>query len=162
MQPTIRKTGSLLAILRIVLAPVVWLIVFACAMAVVACTFFSDELKRQIPVGIVMVGSFVALGSFPVNLAIFGFIVEPVLHSKFNRTTVTLLLLVGIVAGWSFVGLQMVDLVTGISSHRKALAFFPFPFASIVTFCSFVLISPSKLNSGKTNPSHALTAQTPT
>ncbi len=162
MQSTIRTTGSLLAILRIVLAPIVWLVVFACATAVVACIFFSDDLKQQMPVGIVMVGSYVVLGSFPVNLAIYGFVAEPVLQSKLNRTTATTLLLVGIVASWSFIGLLMVDLITGISWYRKALVFCPFPFASIVTFCSFVLISPGKLNSAKANPSHALTVQNPT
>jgi hypothetical protein len=56
----------------------------------------------------------------------------------------------------------MVDLMTGISWYLKALAFCPFPFASIVTFFSFVLISPSKSKPSKVNPNHALTVQTTT
>jgi hypothetical protein len=162
MQPTVRNSGNLLAIFRIILAPVIWLVVFVSAMAVVACTYFSDELKQHIPVGFVMVSSYIVLGSFPVNLAIYCFVVEPVLQSKSNRTTVTTLLLVGIVASWSFVGLQMVDLMTGVSWHHKALVFGPFPFASIVTFCSFVLVSPSKSNPAKVDPGHALAVQTRT
>jgi len=110
-------------------------------MYAVTNVFFADELSQRVPFVVNVVGTFVMLGSVPVNLAMYCIVVEPALKKKRNRGVVVLMLLVGVISASFYVGFLFIDLLSGISWYRRLLLITPFAFATITTFGLYLQMS---------------------
>jgi hypothetical protein len=127
-----RRNDSL--ILYFVLA-LIWILVFLLSVLLALAATGASLIANTLPVGLAIVLLLILACSVPINLALFGIVIDPILCTNRHQRITHGATLCGLVVFSWYIGSQS---VRGIDSLNHPIAGIPFACASFVTFLCYL------------------------
>lgn len=118
-----------------IVASFAWIVMFVATSPTIAMAPNSGMLTNTLPVGLVIIFLSILACSFPINLALFGIIVDPLVRSTCHKPAVRIALMIGMVAFSWYLGITS---VCGIEALNHPIVGIPFALGACSAFICYL------------------------
>lgn len=118
-----------------IVASFAWIVIFVATSPIIAMAPNSGMLTNTLPVGLVIIFLSIVACSFPINLALFGIVVDPLVRSTRHNLAVRITLMIGMVALSWYLGIKS---VRGIETLNHPIVGIPFALGACGAFICYM------------------------